>query len=475
MAAGVQILRRGADVILVAGLATGLLVILAGIVVGSPLVSLLPLAAVAVAPVAVWIGSRDHRILVLLVVSFAAVARYGEGFDLEEVVYAAALWGFLGFWFLRKVTVDIHGIARSKVDLFLFLYLLYSAFSLSFSVLNGAEAATMVSEFYAVAVMLIYFPLRDAFAESPERGRQLLYALLALAAIIALRNFWWYATRLNSAEHLWQLATGRVVMNEHILLPAAIAGLLLYLNVPRARSKIAVFTVAVLPVAGIIIGQSRALWLSFLLALFVVFIFVQRVHKTTIMRAGVVGVVSLGIAAYALLGGELFTLVGAGLIDRFFSLGTAATEDVSLVNRFNEMKAAFAAAVNVPVTGHGFGVPYKYYSMVYKATHETTFVHHGYLGLFYRHGLIGLVLFGGFFIGTIYTNSKALLTKAVPANERMFAILAAAVFTSIALSANSESPFGATDKTLMMAFVAAAGAGTLQRQRRLNSSDKTPL
>src|SRR5690625_7451622 len=102
-------------------------------------------------------------------------------------------------------------------------------------------------------------------------------------------------------------------MNEHILLPAAIAGLLLYLNVPRARSKIAVFTVAVLPVAGIIIGQSRALWLSFLLALFVVFIFVQRVHKTTIMRAGVVGVVSLGIAAYALLGGELFTLVGAGL------------------------------------------------------------------------------------------------------------------------------------------------------------------
>src|SRR5690625_7746280 len=54
----------------------------------------------------------------------------------------------------------------------------------------------------------------------------------------------------------------------------------------------------------------------------------------------------------------------------------------------------------------------------------------------------------------------------------MCAILDAAVFTSIALSANSESPFGATDKTLMMAFVAAAGAGTLQRQRRLNSSDK---
>ena len=107
MAAGAHILRRGADVILVAGLATGLLVILAGIVVGSPLVSLLPLAAVAVAPVAVWIGSRDHRILVLLVVSFAAVARYGEGFDMEEVVYAAALWGFLGFWFLSRLLITL--------------------------------------------------------------------------------------------------------------------------------------------------------------------------------------------------------------------------------------------------------------------------------------------------------------------------------------------------------------------------------
>lgn len=437
----------------------GLLIVLIGLLLGSVLVSFAAAALVVGAVGVIWVMKRDHRALIILLIGFVSVARYEEGFQIEEILYALAFFGFLGYWFLRKFASNVGSLFRSKIDYLLVLYLLYAAVTLPWGLLNGAEIREMLGEFYTLCMLLLYFPLRQVFAESPDRWRAVLYALIGLAFLLALRNFWWYFIRMQSADQLWQLATGRIVMNEHVLMPSAVVCVTLYLYHSSRVAKTILFTVLAVLVAGIIIGQSRALWLSFGLALTVIFFASEPGHKPTIIRAALFGLALLGASAFALLGPDMFTLVFAGLLDRFFSLETAATQDISLVNRFNEMGAVFKLAIRNPIVGHGLGVPYGYFSMVYESTHVTSFVHNGYLHLFYRHGLVGLVLFGGFYVGVLWKSFAAIRFERVTGLRRAACMIALAVFIAIALSANSETPFGTSDKTLMLAICGALGVG----------------
>ncbi len=458
------LLNRGGEKLISVLFGLGLLIIFIGVVLGHAGVPLISLALVATAVGGGWAMKHDHRALSVLIVAFVAIARYEEGFQVEEVLYALAFFGFLGYWFVRKISTEPRSLLVTREDGFLLLYLVYSTSLLPYSIINGAEIGAMVGEFYTLSIFLIYFPLRQVFAESSANMRTVLYAVLALAVLIALRNFWLYFVRMQSAEQIWQLATGRIVMNEHVLMPAAVLCVTLYLYHRTKIARFTLFSCLSILVAGIIIGQSRALWLAFGLGLVVVFLASHRGEKAAMIRATIVGMVLLLFGAYIIFGPELFRIVFAGLLDRFYSLETAATDDISLVNRFNEMGAVFAIAVRNPIIGQGLGVPYGYYSMVYEATHVTSFVHNGYLHLLYRHGLIGVVLFGGFYFGVLWRSFKGILNNADSGMRRVACISTLAVFIAVALSANSETPFGTADKTLMLAVFGALGVGSSLRR-----------
>jgi O-antigen ligase len=429
----------------------------------------LPIAVVGTfvaIPLVLWIVKSDLRIVFCLIVLFVTVVRYKAGIQVGEVLFGLGFFGFLFYWTIRKLITNPNGFAQNSSDYLLLAYLAFATLTIPFSVVNGADIGEMFSEYVALMMLAMYFPVRDLAAKEPRAIRWIIAAVGILAVYVVARNLFTYAARLGSAEHLWQIATGRVTHNEHVLMMMTVGAVAVLGVIDRFKHQLGVLVIAGICGTGVIIGQSRALWLATLLGLGVVFLFVTKKNKVRLLLFGSASLGAVLLAAYVVMGGEMLSVVIAGLMDRFFSLETAATQDVSLVNRFLEMDAVFRASLASPIIGHGFGVPYDYYSIVYHHTHVQSFVHSGYLGLFYRHGLLGIVLFFGFCL-MAFMNGVRLIRKrgTIPREDFAVGLWVCGAFVAISLVANSENPLATSDKTLLIGIVSGLAAGAFQRNR----------
>jgi O-antigen ligase len=161
-------------------------------------------------------------------------------------------------------------------------------------------------------------------------------------------------------------------------------------------------------------------------------------------------------------------LLIAGFIHRVSTIGSASTEDVSLLNRFGEWSAAWERILQSPIIGHGFGVKFYFFDLTREVTTVKSHIHNTYLGILYRHGLIGLVLFLGFYIrGAWFSYRLARMT-----NEWAFAkqvgLISISCMTALALAASTEDLLIADEGALIIAFPAALVSGLWQRHNMLS-------
>lgn len=417
-----------------------------------------------------YLARDELRLLCALLVGFAAVVGYEEGFQPEEIVYGLLYMGYLTYWFVSRLFFYRDDILRTKVDWALFLFLIYATLSLVLTPILGGELPTAISQWLSLTMLAFYFPIKEICirrqSQRPEKA--LLLSLGVVALFVVVRNFLMYRTGLTQAEYLWQIATGRVVMNEHVLMMAGLVSLLFLLYARRWVERSTLGILFILFSAGVIIGQSRALWVSFLLGIAVIFFFVDKRKRLAIVGLGVAGVAAVLIVG-AVVFENFFSLILAGLLDRFFSLQGAATKDVSLINRFIEMDAAWQHIKVNPIVGHGLGVDFKYYSLVYEVTYVQSYIHNSPIATWYRHGLIGLILVAVFYFGTIWTAFRTARMPRVDRMSRLVAIAAAACLVAESLVGNMFNPLANSDTTLMIAvamgLTASARHNTEQRAR----------
>jgi hypothetical protein len=116
--------------------------------------------------------------------------------------------------------------------------------------------------------------------------------------------------------------------------------------------------------------------------------------------------------------------------------------------------------------GYGFGVPFRYYSLIYESTRETTFVHNGYVGLLYRHGLIGTGLLMFAYAGSALSGLRLYRAQVGSEWHRVLGLAAVAALSAEALVALSGNPFAVSDKTLIIACTCALAVGSADAVRR---------
>ncbi len=430
--------------------------------------ALLVVGALIVGGLAFSFVARDEvALLCAILAGFVVIVRYEEGFQPEEVIYGLVYLGYLSYWFISRLFFYRDDILRTKIDWALFLFLVYATLSLGLTPLLGGEMSAAVSQWLSITTLAFYFPIKEACIRRRERlpQKSILLSLGFVAVFIAIRNLFDYKTGLSQADYLWQIASGRVVMNEHVLMMAGIVtlGFLLYARTWLGRSLLTGLFVTFS--ASIVIAQSRAVWVSFLLGVAIIFVFVdkkRRIYIAALGLAGVAAILIIGILVFE----NFFSVIVAGFSDRFFSLRTAATKDLSLINRFIEMEAAWSYIRENPIVGHGFGVPIKYYSLVYEATRVNSYIHNGYVGVLYRHGLIGFVLLFFFYFGSIWVFIRMARDKAVERFDRLIAIVAVSCLAAESLVGNSANPFGVSDSTFIIGAIAGLAAGSRNHSKR---------
>lgn len=414
-----------------------------------------------------FLARSEVAMLCGILAGFVVIVRYAEGFQLEEIVYGLAYLGYLGYWFISRTFFYRDTYLRTAVDWALLLFLIYVTLSILLTPLLGGSMAMALSEWTSLSMLAFYFPIKEVCIRHRDRLPQkpILLILGGIALFVAMRNVLDYRRGLSEADYLWQLASGRVVMNEHMLMMAGLVVLvfLLYASEWRRRSGLALLFLVYS--VGVIIGQSRAVWVSFLLGVVVIFFFVERRQQIQLAVISFVGLVSILAVGYFFFE-ETFRLIAAGLVDRFFSLMDAATEDVSLINRFVEMGAAWESIQQNPIVGHGLGVKYKYYSLVFEFTRESSYVHNGYVGVLYRHGLLGFCMLGTFYVGSIWHSFRTVRRLKGGDLYRLVGVAAMAFLIAEALVANAANPFTNADTTLIIGSMAGLAAASYHEVRQ---------
>jgi O-antigen ligase len=334
------------------------------------------------------------------------------------------------------------------------------------TVVYRADVRDVIGELLILAMILFYFPVKEAVRRDPRALQRLLLIIGWFALFVAVRNFFVFRRALSEAEYLWEIIEGRIALNEVILMMASLIALTLLIYARRFGEWITLLVAFVVSFAGLVITQSRAYWASFLLGTLLLFIFVEWRKKGQILL-----MIGGGLGGFALLGWLIYPdfvrLIVVGLVDRFVSLSTAFTDDISLVNRFYETGQVWEYVKQNPVVGYGAGTAYQYYNVIYKVTRDWSFIHNGYISLWFKFGVFGLAFMLYFWLASIVNGFRLFRNRKLDRETRLAGLAAAVCLSAETLVANTSNPFLIADATLLMAMLAGVVSGLRQRVKML--------
>ncbi|HMB92356.1 MAG TPA: O-antigen ligase family protein, partial [Rhodothermales bacterium] len=341
-------------------------------------------------------------------------------------------------------------------------FLLLIPCTMPLGILFGGDTSAMMSEMIAWTMAAIYFPVKEACARY-ERGIPAILLVLALVGLgVALRNAYFFSQILSDATMAWQVATGRVASNDHLMMVSSLFGLALVIGARRGWHFTLLLGYFLIAFAGLILTQSRGYWVSFLLGAGAMFLFVDATYRKRMLLLGVLGIIALLGIGFVFFSSYIELMLG-GIIKRFSTLQTAASSDLSLVNRFRETAAVWPKIVQNPILGYGMGVPYTFYDIAHEATDIDAFVHNGYVGLWYKFGLwgLGMVLF--FWARSIWRGFQAFRLQGVSYWLRMAGLAASISLVAFTLSTITSNPFYLKDSIFVFSVLASIAVGAYHR------------
>jgi len=217
--------------------------------------------------------------------------------------------------------------------------------------------------------------------------------------------------------------------------------------------------------AGLILTQSRAYWVAFFFGAGITFLFVPAKDKGRMVTVGVLSAAGVFTLAYVVLG-EYLLLVLTGLLDRFLTLESAVSKDISLINRFIEAQAVWEHIRVNPILGYGMGVPYRFFNITYLYSESKTFVHNGYVALWFKFGIWGLgmmlflmVRFWMLSFGTWWKKRAAPLPAII-------SLAVTGALSALAVTATTANPFYQNDLMFMYAVLWGIAGGVRARGER---------
>ncbi len=455
------ILRAGAGAIVAGGAV--LLALLLFLLPSGPLPALavgvvagggLALLGLAQAGGAVQLGA--------LLVAATALIGGSDGFSPGEGLYLAGSLLYAAAWYGRRL-IGGEPLVVGPDDA---VALAWLVFGIGAMLVAGGLAGNALGDLRAEAIslfpFLLFFPVKDAVAR--ERwGLGLVVAALALYGLYStVLNAFAIRTAVAEATVWYEVANVRFTTGETAMAACLLIGLSALPAVRSLAARGALVAICAGVLAGLLIAKSRGYWISTLFGLGLA----VAASPREIRRRQVLYLVGGG-AALAALASALFyeqvALLVEGVGIRFASLATAATADVSLLNRYAENRAAWADIRANPILGYGWGRQTTYYSTISEGTSRWSFVHNAYVFVWHKAGLWGLGLVLALWARAAIRAAKAARTSTLPLAERAAAAGVVGAVAALALVANTSNPLGIADASLVLVLVLATGHGLGQR------------
>ncbi len=407
---------------------------------------------------------RAYNLYVVLA-GFVIILDYTEGLEIQEVLYGLYFLAFAAHWFGMRLLVYREPIAPDPASRALLYFLFYAVGSSAWSLLFfEARTRDLVGELFAVSVLVLYFPIREACERDARAVRRLLWIGVGIGLYVVGRNLLLYREALGSAIYVWEITTGRVPLNEILLLMPALMTLVLLLHARAWLHRLGLAVLFLGYFGGLILTQSRGYWAAFLVGVLLLFPLLdarKRLSVALLTLVSIGGGFLLGVLFFP----NVVDLVQVGVISRFSSLGNAFTSDLSMVNRLYESVALWERIRVNPILGYGTAAPFHFFDLTFDATRRDPFTHNAYLGLWFKYGLVGLGLMLFFWVQVIRTGFQLLRQPHTPAFLRSLGLAVIVCLSAEALVANTSTPFLITDGNLVFALLGGLVMGTAARTR----------
>ncbi|MFT5143756.1 MAG: hypothetical protein ACI80V_002215 [Rhodothermales bacterium] len=399
----------------------------------------------------------------VLLTSFILIADYQEGTQITEVLWGLYYAAFMAHWYITRMLMYRDRLFEDRESRSLFLFLVLMTLSVGLTIMFKGDLRFFLGEWLSLSFFSFYFPIREAITRHRHGLRVIVISLLIVATLVQVRNILNYQQILIEATYAWQVTKGRAVTNTAVIMVPLFGSLLMLLHARKLKPALLAGGIFAFFFAGFILSQTRGHWVAFAFACLVIFPVLGRAERYRLVSVGalsVAGIVGLGF----LFLGEAFQLVAAGIVDRVISIGSAASDDISLINRFRETKVVMGKVLQNPILGYGPGVKFGFWDLSYLPpfTHQTSFLHNGFVALWYKFGIwgLGLVLY---FWGAAIRRGIRVYHSAAPDSLRVAGLSASALLIAFGVSASTSNPFYVNDTMFVFAAVMGIGAGVSQR------------
>ncbi|PAP76544.1 O-antigen ligase family protein [Rubrivirga marina] len=443
--------------------AGALVLLVTGLIVasGSQVVWAVPIALTT--GLALALGRPSPLVQLATVLGSAALLVGGEeGLGVGEVLAGVLLVGYLATWYATALATGrrfVSSLPDRAAAVWLFGIAPLGAV---LGVVFGMNAYDFRADLLATLPFALYFPVKDAATRSPRGAVTVAVGLAWLGAYSAISNGLALRAVVNSADAAWQIADARFIMGE----TSITSGLLLSLaalTVSRrwtTRGICIVATGAFL--AALILTRSRGFWVSGALGLGFLWLVAPgraRVQIAVYVALGLAFVAALAVALFP----EELALLADGTIRRFATLSTATMRDISLVNRFAETSAAWERIRVNPILGYGWGVQVTRYDMVSYSTLHWAFLHNGYVALWFKTGIFGLLAMLTVWVGGILRGVVATQNPRLEAASRACALGGTATLVALSLASVTSNPFSILDQMLVVTLLMGLTNGVADR------------
>ncbi|MCC6396694.1 MAG: O-antigen ligase family protein [Bacteroidetes bacterium] len=354
----------------------------------------LPLFLLAIGYMA-WSFRRPAVAIVTIVLMHAYLFERSSEISTLEVGVGVYLYSYLGYWFLTTSFVRRERILIRTSEKFLMGFIVMCYASGVLLIAGGSRVDYWHRECIAISMLLLCFPAREAMRT--KSGVVAVFGSFALLVTsLAIVNLVQYRASSLAANYFWELYSGRKPFGSALYAALAIGALSLRAHLRQPQFRMLALVLAITGALALGTTFYRGFWLAAILGVLVLFFLIDRREKLSLLWTMTGGVVLAAVLGFLLVG-NLGPFIVEALWNRLVSSGSAMT-DISVTNRLAETRTVMALVVDSPLVGHGMGYWFSHFNIITRTTQELMYVHNAYVYLLLKVGILGLALFGGYYL-----------------------------------------------------------------------------
>ena len=401
--------------------------------------------------------------LALVFVLAGLALQRSEGLQPTEILFAAFYLPYLAIWYALRLGVYPEPLARSSRDWAVLAFMLIVHASILLSAINHASPKLILNDWIAFSMFGFYFPVREVCVRYEHGVRLVFFGVLFLAFAALVRNMFATRSAIAVAAYAWEVARVRVTANEMTMTFGAILCASIVASSTR-RWHILVASVGfALLAVGVILTQWRAFYVALALGVGMLGILSGSKGRRRLLTLVIAGVVLGSGMIYILFGNDII-LASYGLLDRLLSIGTATSSDISLINRFRETQSVFRKIYKSPIIGYGIGSEFSFFDLTTMKTWTKPFAHNGYLTLWFKYGVIGLLSLLWLWIGSMLDAARVLISiETLRPTDRFVLSATLSMLAALILPFAVSNPLTTSDTALCFTLLMGLAAGIHDR------------